>query len=159
MFSWLAFVATIAAGPLAFGLFSRVLYRHRVTIHWPVGIADVVGDALLLPTFNGFAVGAGLSFSPWRLTAAIAFAFASAIAFYALFHQPSKRSVVNWAKLDDYRPNAGGWWHLGLLFAEVGFVAYAFLVHPGSIVLWALIVAFLLTCAYDFWALPERRPA
>lgn len=154
MFSWIAFVATLAVGPLVFAFFSRVLYRRRDTYQWPLGLLDGFGDTPLLPTFNGFAIGSGLAFSVWRLLVS----FVAAALVSAWFYRASTSSTPNWSKNDESKLNAGGWWHFAFFVAESWFVGYALLEHPGAIALWTLLAAFLATGAYYFWVqLPKQE--
>ena len=150
-----AFLVTIIIGPVAFVIWSRVVYRKRNTYKWPVGLADSIGDGLFLPAFNGFAFSLGLAFVFERLTLAIL----SALVISFFYYRIARRTPANWSKTDDSRLNFGGWYHLIFLTVQSGIIIYALLTHPYSLVLWMSLLAFALTLVYFFAVqLPRRRP-
>lgn len=155
MFSWTAFALTIIFGPLVFAVWSRLIDRQKTIRRWPVGAADSIGDLLVLPLFNGFAFGMGLSVSVVYGGISLIAAFAIAIIYYRM---SSTSQVVDWSTGSRGRYNAGGWYHFTFLFIETGLIAYALLSHPGSWVLWALFGAFLVSLVYFvFVQLPKRN--
>lgn len=148
------FLITIIAGPLVFAVWSRWVYRTRNTYKWPVGLADSLGDVLILPAFNGFAFAAGLSFVPERF----AFAALGAFIIAAVYYRIARSTPSNWSKTDESYLNAGGWYHLAFLTIQSGIIIYALISHPGLLVLWLALFAFVLTLVYYFAVqLPKRR--
>jgi hypothetical protein len=148
-----AFFLTIIAGPVAFALWSRVVYRNRETYRWPIGFVDSIGDGVVLPAFNGFAFAAGLAFTLERL----AFAALGSIFVALVYYRIARSTPPNWSKNDDSRLNAGGWYHLVFLTGQSGLIIYALLTHPTLFVLWLMLFAFALMLIYYFAVQLPRR--
>lgn len=154
-FSWIAAVITLLVGPSTFVVWSRIVYRKRDTYHWPLGVLDGFGDTVLLPTFNGFAIGLGLEYSLWRLAVSLVAAGAFSIWFYHM----SEHTSPNWSKDENSHLNLGGWWHFLFLIAQSWFVGYALLAHPGALVLWIALTVFMAAGAYYLWVQVPKRNA